>query len=429
MQDEWWYSRGSEKFGPLPPEKIRALLSMGAVDGSTLVWRSGRETWVPLQDEQELVASPTIRPLPESMPPLPLVPPLGALPKSDTERAWAETADSARREEVLALPLAGPWRRFWARMLDFYFYLLVVGVPLVAVASYYMPGFGAALGTPGSGQLWGFLFVPFALLVEAIIFGWTGSTFGKWLLGLKVITLGGGRPSFSQYLHRQLGVWWGGLGLGIPLVTLFTMNHQHSRVKAGNNASYDAGRFNVKARPIGWSRKAFAALATVAIAAGMVALIGFGDEQERIARTPVSWTNPATGIKVTLPPGWTPTTVKKSSETNTDIFLFINRKTRVEALLSSEVVPPQYSLEQYLVEWSDNVRDKMEIKPVGTQMIAKGHRVLETQGVLKNEKPLGIYATVLRKNESVWRLMFFGNDGAEQSADTRAMREVLFGTL
>lgn len=351
------------------------------------------------------------------------------LPQSDTDPAWAETADSSRREEVLALPLAGPWRRFWAKMLDFYFYLLVVGVPLVAVASYYMPGFAAALNTPGSDRLWGFLSVPFSLLVEAIIFGWTGSTFGKWLLGLKVITLGGARPSFGQYFRRQLGVWWGGLGLAIPLVTLFTMNHQHSRVKAGNNASYDAGRFNVKARPIGGTRKAIAALVSVAVVAGMIALISFGNEQERVASTPVSWINPATGVKVTLPIGWTPTTVKKSTETNTDIYFFINRKTRVEALFASEPIPRQYSLDQYLVEWSDNVREKMEIKPVGTQTIAKGHHVLETQGVLKSEKPLGIHATVLRKNESVWRLMFFGNDGKEESADTRAMREVLFGTL
>jgi hypothetical protein len=92
-------------------------------------------------------------------------------------------------------------------------------------------------------------------------------------------------------------------------------------------------------------------------------------------------------------------------------------------------VSRQYSLEQYLVEWSDNVREKMDIKPVGNQTIAKGHRVLETQGVLKAEKPLGIHATILRKKESVWRLMFFSDKGAEESADTRAMREVLFGTL
>lgn len=351
------------------------------------------------------------------------------LPASSFERTAAAHTGSGRRDDVLALPLAGPWRRFWAKLVDLYFYILVVGVPAIAVSSYFFPGFAAALNAPGAEQLLGLLLAPFSLLVEAVVFGWTGSTLGKWLLGLKVITLGGGRPTFSQYFRRQLGVWWGGLGLGIPLVTLFTMNHQHTRVKAGDNATYDVGRFNVKARPIGWLRKATAALLTVAIGAGMLALIGLGNEQERAMRTLVSWTNPATGVKVTLPLGWTLTTVQKSKDTNTDIFLFTHRKTRVEALLASEPVSRQYSLEQYLVEWSDNTRDKMDIKPVGTQTIAKGHRVLETQGVLKGEKPIGIYATVLRKNESVWRLLFFGKDGLEESADTRAMREVLFATL
>ena len=35
----------------------------------------------------------------------------------------------------------------------------------------------------------------------------------------------------------------------------------------------------------------------------------------------------------------------------------------------------------------------------------------------------------MRKGGTVWRVLFFGKDGAEESADTRRMREALFGSV
>ncbi|MEB0114563.1 RDD family protein [Variovorax sp. RTB1] len=349
-----------------------------------------------------------------AMPPLP-VSTLGAL--------------AERRDELLSLPLAGPWRRLLAKLIDVYFYVLVVAVPGLGLASYFLPGFGAAISTPGMDQLLGLLVIPFSLLVEAVIFGWTGGSFGKWLLGLKVITIAGGRPTFAQYLRRQAGLWWAGLALGIPLIGLITLNHQHTRVKAGNNASYDVGRFNVNARPIGLMRKANAMLVTAAIAIGMVALIGFGNEEDRAMRTPVAWTNPTTGVKVSLPAGWGISALQKSKELAPNLYWFVNRRTRVEVLFASDAVPQQYSLDDYLVAWSHNVQESMDIGTVGVPAEFNGHPTLEARGLLKGEKPLDIKASIMRRNESVWRLLVFGKNGIGDSADTRALHDVLFGTL
>lgn len=53
---------------------------------------------------------------------------------------------------------------------------------------------------------------------------------------MRVLNADGTKPSFGAFAGRNLRVWLGGYGLGIPLVALFTMVRQHGRVKAGRAA-------------------------------------------------------------------------------------------------------------------------------------------------------------------------------------------------
>jgi hypothetical protein len=75
--------------------------------------------------EPQLVSEPAA--WPAAMPPLPVAP--GPIAHGETAR------HRAARDAVLALPLAGPWRRFWARLVDIYFIMLVAGVPAVGATS------------------------------------------------------------------------------------------------------------------------------------------------------------------------------------------------------------------------------------------------------------------------------------------------------
>jgi len=120
------------------------------------------------------------------------------------------------------------------------------------------PALGSWLQRSGSNYIYGWLTFPVVLLAEAIVFGIFGNTPGKALLGLRVTTVAGTKPSFNDYVSRLLGVYWFGLGTGFPIVSMFTMIKQYQRLKLGREAGYDSGRFNVRGHPLGWFRIALA---------------------------------------------------------------------------------------------------------------------------------------------------------------------------
>ena len=98
----------------------------------------------------------------------------------------------------------------------------------------------------------GWLCVLGALFLEAVFVGIFGNTPLKALLGLQVFTVGGNELSFREYLARQIGVYWYGFGTGFPIISLFTMIKQFTRLKQERQTTYDAGRYNVRGRHLGW---------------------------------------------------------------------------------------------------------------------------------------------------------------------------------
>src|SRR5690606_37959606 len=99
-----------------------------------------------------------------------------------------------------------------------------------------------------SDFLLGFGFLPFALLAEAGIFACFGTTPGKALLGVVVMTLGGQRLTARQYLLRQLGVFCFGFAMGLPLLSLIAMAAQGLNLQHGEPTPYDEDRYMVRAR-------------------------------------------------------------------------------------------------------------------------------------------------------------------------------------
>lgn len=218
MQDEWWYSVGDARKGPVSIDVLRAMLLEGKVAQSTLVWKEGLKEWAPLSEISDL--QQVVRAVPPELPKL------------------------SAREHLIALPLAGPWRRFFARLVDLWIIALPTAFLVALALSSISQTFGFWIQRPGSEYAFGWLLMPLLLLAEAAIYAIFGNTAGKSLLGISVTTVGAQRPTAAQYLHRQLGVYWFGLGTGFPLVSLFTMARQHGRLKSGGHARYDEGKFN-----------------------------------------------------------------------------------------------------------------------------------------------------------------------------------------
>jgi len=204
----WWYSEKDNKTGPVEIDEIKRLLLSGKISTKTMIWREGMESWLPLEEVKELEEVKAV--LPPPLPPKAVVDPLN-------------------------YPMAKRWPRFFARIFDVWWELLLVATILELVLDRYSAGFIEWFNGPGSGQIFAILCLPIALFLDAILYKVFGNTPGKALSGLKVGTIDGKSLSFPQYLKRNLELWASGLALGVPLINLFTMSNCNGLMKRDTN--------------------------------------------------------------------------------------------------------------------------------------------------------------------------------------------------
>lgn len=125
MQDEWWYSIGDARKGPASLDALRQLLLEGKVAKTTLVWKEGLASWAPISEVPDLQQQ-VVRAVPPELP------------------------KPTAREHLITLPLAGPWRRFFARLVDLWVIALPTGFVVARLHSFCERGYA---GEHGSGQL------------------------------------------------------------------------------------------------------------------------------------------------------------------------------------------------------------------------------------------------------------------------------------
>jgi uncharacterized RDD family membrane protein YckC len=89
------------------------------------------------------------------------------------------------------------------------------------------------------------------ILMEAAMVGSLGFTPGKWLLGLRVETLGGQRLSIGQALVRSMRVWVLGMGMFLFLMMIIgcSMSLWFGKKKGGMLWDLQGG-FQVKGRQL-----------------------------------------------------------------------------------------------------------------------------------------------------------------------------------
>lgn len=157
---------------------------------------------------------------------------------------------SQRGQEIpLAPAVAGPWPRYWAKTFDLSLLVFILSLGIAFVAPGVTMGMKnrALLGMKNEALL-GIILLPLAVMIETIIYGMFGSTPGKWLLGIRVLPAGlwklstrGGGLEFRTILRRNFGAYWSGLGLGIPLVAVFTMLTAYNKALRGEPQPWDSG--------------------------------------------------------------------------------------------------------------------------------------------------------------------------------------------
>lgn len=123
-----------------------------------------------------------------------------------------------------------PALRWLARITDYACFSFLVGI----VAGVLYPTM-----LDMNDYLFGFMVIVGWLPVEAWLLARRGTTPGKWLCALTVVTESGDRLHFNDAMHRSVLVFWRGLGALLPIVPLFTMARQARLLTKTGRTSWD----------------------------------------------------------------------------------------------------------------------------------------------------------------------------------------------
>jgi uncharacterized RDD family membrane protein YckC len=194
-----------QKAGPFTLFQVEEKLRSGEFSDDQLAWYEGIDDWKPLRDLAAFESFFRIRD--------------NQLEK-ERKRESAERAAAYRETRDAALPKTEvrPWTRFWARNLDFFFFLALC---LAIFEGIRVAGW---IDAPITRFMELFpVFLPLMHLLEAYFLSHWGTTAGKALVGIH-ITDSESRPlGFRAALRRSLGVYVLGVGCYLPFFSLLAM--------------------------------------------------------------------------------------------------------------------------------------------------------------------------------------------------------------
>lgn len=160
-----------------------------------------------------------------------------------------------------------PWRRYFARMID----VLGLGMALWVVVGLLV----AAVSPHWHERVFESVLVQNLLTsailtcaitwpVNAFITGLTGTSIGKWLFGVRITDRDGRPIGIAKALRREADALFYGLGLGLPIVVLFTAYTGYNTLKAHGETTWDERKpWVVTHRPRGVLQVACALLGAV----------------------------------------------------------------------------------------------------------------------------------------------------------------------
>lgn len=243
MSEQWYIGVEGEASGPFGRATVEQMRQNGEVTADTLVWCKGMRSWI-TYDEAGL-RPPLPPPLPSLEAPLPEFPPplarvhVSATGSEDEPTAFGNHTTLASDSESPKTPqpptlvveddgwqqaAPAPWRRWLARNFDIAVLGLALWALIGAATAIMVPPFYQSLtGELGPTQnmvvssiLTGVILIP----ILALLIGFTGSSPGKWLFGVRVTRRSGAPIGLRSALWRELHVLVRGLAFGFPLISL-----------------------------------------------------------------------------------------------------------------------------------------------------------------------------------------------------------------
>jgi uncharacterized RDD family membrane protein YckC len=268
----WFYEKDGKPAGPVSEIELWDLLNASEITKDSLVWKEPMEKWLPFSQVQELRIPP--RPKPQPMP----VPeevsvsedPSFKAPPAPEEEEKEETYEHVEKvvfktpeyqgsetttidAEYEEVDQVRPWVRFLARMTDYYIFSMLVSLLISLLFPDFMEQMSEMLAQQVSVQdseaagLQSILFVVIVRIVvtfiwvfiEAYTISKYGTTFGKNLLGTRVLDKDGELLPYDRSLKRSYGVWLKGMGAGFILISWVTMLFGYQMLKRDGVNSWD----------------------------------------------------------------------------------------------------------------------------------------------------------------------------------------------
>lgn len=273
----WGYVGPQGEAGPVSTDELALFLRERLISIDTPVCPVEGMHWAPLSQwlpelapfgVRASAALPPPAPRPGSLPPpTPFLSPWESpvaprpAPPAAPEAPFALTPAQPPVQPALAKGWTDrkphPWRRYAARMLDLTVVSLVMGALLGVVGLLFAPEPSAKFWQfLGSGPVGKVAEMMLSLLLvipgNALLLGLTGGTLGKWMFGVKIVRPDGRPIGVLAALWREIRVWFQGLAMGIPFVSLFTLFAGFSWLKDDGHAPWDKPRQRIALhRPAG----------------------------------------------------------------------------------------------------------------------------------------------------------------------------------
>ena len=262
----WFYEKDRKPEGPVSEAELWELLNSGVITKDSLVWKEPMEKWLPFSDVPELRIAPKPKPPPMPEPEqTPIEPAFEAPPAPEPEQAvehvekvvfkqpeyqGGETTTMDAAQEVSQ---QRPWVRFFARMTDYYIFSMLVSLLISFIFPEFMESMSQSLTEQttledaDSANYQGILFIIVLRIVVTFLWvfveAWTiskyGTTFGKNLLGTRVLDTNDELLPYDRSLKRSYSVWLKGMGAGFVLISWITMLFGYQGLKRQGVSSWD----------------------------------------------------------------------------------------------------------------------------------------------------------------------------------------------
>ncbi len=193
-------------------------------------------------------------------------------PKEETnEIAEKEPSKGEISEETVkpgTIADVQPWVRWCARYFDIFLFSLILGIVLGIFAPSTLEGKNDAVFGIVSLFIW--------IFIETILLSTWGTTPGKGLLRVRIRNSNGGKLTFSEALKRSFTVWIKGMGIGFPIIALFTLSGSYDNLRKKGITEWDEkGNFVVTHQKIG----AIRAIVAISVFIIFILLIWIGNQK------------------------------------------------------------------------------------------------------------------------------------------------------